>query len=204
MSARVSDVGGSTAKANKGTTRGPDGGKRPPEGPPPTDNSAGEGRAPETYQLPKPVQVLQVLHRLGCNTHRTTGATRERAAKHRVTEVVTAGKTARRRGSAIKLKVAPTQTVHPCQQDLFPLPTPITRMKVRPAPRLAVPKRSDSLLKILRIAKNGSFSESPKTQNSKPLTLQMQHTLCEHCLIVCRSHTPQGRLWWSAKAHVRC
>ena len=51
----MADVGGVAATANKGTSKGPGGGKRPAEGPLPPDNNTGDARAPETYQLTTPL-----------------------------------------------------------------------------------------------------------------------------------------------------
>ena len=150
----MADVSGAAVTENKGSLEGPDAGKRLTEGFPPPDNSTGDARAPDTYLLTTPIADTAqegLQHPDGqrhCRHGRQRRAPRERLGL---------------RGSSVKrARVqdagAPTQSTCLPRQQCMNLSIPMTvRRTAISVSRLAAPRRSDSLPKILWIDKTGPF-----------------------------------------------
>ena len=151
----MADVGGSAATANKVTSYGPEGGKRPARKVFPSDNHKRMipcARNSTTDSTPCRKCTGRVATPRGSEAHRRHGRQR-RAPRERL---------GLRRSSVKRARVqdagAPTQSTCLPRQQCMNLSIPMTvRRTAISVSRLAAPRRSDSLPKILWIDKTGPF-----------------------------------------------
>ena len=156
----MADVGGSAATANEVTLHGPERGKRPARKVFPSDNHKRMipcARNSTTDSTPCRKCTGRVATPRVSEAHRRHGRQR-RAPRERL---------GLRRSSVKRARVqdagAPTQSICLLRQQCMNLSVPMTvRRTAIPVSRLAAPRRSDSLPKILWIDKIGPLCGSPE------------------------------------------